>query len=94
MEPGSDSLVRDSVPVEVLVVGGGPAGLTAAWLLSRRGVTVAVVEAHPKLWGGISRTEEYEGYRFDIGGHRFFSKSEQVERLWDEILPEPIWTWS
>jgi protoporphyrinogen oxidase len=48
------------------------------------------VEAHPRLWGGISRTEEYKGYRFDIGGHRFFSKSEQVERLWDELLSGPM----
>ena len=75
---------------DVLVAGGGPAGLTAGWLLSRRGVSVTVVEADPRLWGGISRTEEYKGYRFDIGGHRFFSKSERVERLWDEILPEPM----
>jgi protoporphyrinogen oxidase len=51
---------------------------------------VTLVEAHPRLWGGISRTEEYKGYRFDIGGHRFFSKSEAVEQLWDEILPEPM----
>jgi protoporphyrinogen oxidase len=49
---------------------------------------VTVVEAHPRLWGGISRTEEYKGYRFDIGGHRFFSKASEVEQLWDEILPE------
>jgi protoporphyrinogen oxidase len=76
--------------VSTLVVGGGPAGLTAAYLLSRCGISVAVVEAHPRLWGGISRTEEYKGYRFDIGGHRFFSKSQEVERLWDEILPEPM----
>jgi protoporphyrinogen oxidase len=72
------------------VAGGGPAGLTAAYLLARRSVPVTVVEAHPRLWGGISRTEEYKGYRFDIGGHRFFSKSAEVERLWDEILPEPM----
>jgi protoporphyrinogen oxidase len=74
----------------VLVVGGGPAGLTAAYLLATHGWAVTVVEAHPTLWGGISRTEEYKGYRFDIGGHRFFSKSAEVERLWDEILPEPM----
>jgi protoporphyrinogen oxidase len=53
-------------------------------------VPVTVVEAHPRLWGGISRTEEYKGYRFDIGGHRFFSKSADIDRLWDEILPEPM----
>jgi protoporphyrinogen oxidase len=74
----------------VLIAGGGPAGLTAACLLARRNVPVTVVEAHPRLWGGISRTEEYKGYRFDIGGHRFFSKSAEVEQLWDEILPEPM----
>lgn len=85
------ALPGDGVPtVNTLIVGGGPAGLTAAYLLSRRGINVAVVEAHPRLWGGISRTEEYKGYRFDIGGHRFFSKSSDVERLWDEILPEPM----
>jgi protoporphyrinogen oxidase len=49
-----------------------------------------VIEEHPELWGGISRTEEYKGYRFDIGGHRFFSKSDAIEALWDEILPEPL----
>lgn len=76
--------------LQVLVAGGGPAGLTAAYLLARRGMPVTVVEAHPRLWGGISRTEEYKGYRFDIGGHRFFSKSQEVERLWDELLPEPM----
>ena len=80
--------MTDSRLFDVLVAGGGPAGLTAAYLLSRRGRSVAVVDSHERLWGGISRTEEYAGYRFDIGGHRFFSKSEQVERLWDEILPE------
>jgi protoporphyrinogen oxidase len=51
---------------------------------------VVVVEAHPRLWGGLARTEEYHGYRFDIGGHRFFSKSVEVEQLWDEIMPEPM----
>jgi protoporphyrinogen oxidase len=74
----------------VVIAGGGPAGLTAAYLLSREGRKVVVVETHPRLWGGISRTEEYKGYRFDIGGHRFFSKSAEVEQLWDEILPEPM----
>lgn len=70
------------------MVGAGPAGLTAAYLLSKEKIKVTVLEAHPTLVGGISRTEEYKGFRFDIGGHRFFSKSEDVNNLWVEILEE------
>ncbi len=73
-----------------LIIGGGPAGLTAAYALTRQARPVTVLEQNPALWGGISRTEEYRGYRFDIGGHRFFSKSAEIETLWDEILPEPL----
>ncbi len=73
-----------------LVIGGGPAGLTAAYTLANAGQPVTVLEAHPERWGGISRTEVYKGYRFDIGGHRFFSKSAEIEALWDELLPEPL----
>lgn len=76
--------------MSTVVIGGGPAGLTAAYTLAKAGRLVAVLEAHPNRWGGISRTEEYKGYRFDIGGHRFFSKSPEIERLWDELLPEPM----
>ncbi len=76
--------------MNALVVGGGPAGLTAAYTLAMAGRLVTVLEADPDHWGGISRTEEYKGYRFDIGGHRFFSKSREIEALWDEILPEPL----
>jgi len=72
----------------VVCIGAGPAGLTAAYLLSRRGVGVTVLEADPQYVGGISRTATYKGFSFDIGGHRFFSKSAEVERLWDEILDE------
>src|SRR3954454_22969906 len=72
---------------EVLVIGAGPAGLTAAYVLSKEGVDVLVVEADPKNVGGISRTVEYKGFLFDIGGHRFFSKSKEVVDLWKEILP-------
>jgi protoporphyrinogen oxidase len=67
-------------------MGAGPAGLTAAYLLSKQGHAVTVVEADPVYVGGISRTVRYKGFHFDIGGHRFFSKSREVEDLWTEIL--------
>jgi protoporphyrinogen oxidase len=75
----------------VVVIGAGPAGLTAAYVLARdTQARVTVLEADT-IVGGISRTAQYKGYRFDIGGHRFFTKIEPVERLWHEILgPEFI----
>jgi protoporphyrinogen oxidase len=69
----------------VVVVGAGPAGLTAAYLLSKQGVKVTVLEASDTV-GGISQTARYKNFRFDIGGHRFFTKIEPVEALWHEIL--------
>ncbi len=69
----------------VIVVGAGPAGLTAAYLLAKKGVPVTVLEAEDVV-GGISQTAQYKGYRFDIGGHRFFTKIQPVQELWDEIL--------
>jgi protoporphyrinogen oxidase len=74
----------------VAVIGAGPAGLTAAYLLSKEGVPVTVLEADPELVGGIARTARYKGYHFDIGGHRFFSKSREVEELWTELLPNDM----
>jgi protoporphyrinogen oxidase len=71
----------------VVVVGAGPAGLTAAYLLAGRGHAVTVVEGSD-AFGGISRTVCYKGYRFDIGGHRFFTKIAPVQALWDELLGE------
>jgi protoporphyrinogen oxidase len=74
--------------VDVAIIGAGPAGLTAAYLLSKEGKTVTVIEKDPVYVGGISRTVQHEGFRFDIGGHRFFSKSKEVVDLWNEILPD------
>jgi protoporphyrinogen oxidase len=71
---------------KAVIIGAGPAGLTAAYELSKNGQRVVVLEADPRYVGGLSRTVEYHGYRFDIGGHRFFSKSREVEELWTEIL--------
>jgi protoporphyrinogen oxidase len=71
----------------VVVIGAGPAGLTAAYELGKSGDPVVVVEADDTV-GGISRTVERDGWRFDIGGHRFFTKVESVEKLWHEILPD------
>lgn len=74
----------------VAIVGAGPAGLTAAYLLAKAGIKVRVLEADPELVGGIARTARYKGYHFDIGGHRFFSKSQEVEDLWTELLPDDM----
>src|SRR5437764_980881 len=71
----------------VVIIGAGPAGLTAAYELGKRGETATVLEADTVV-GGISRTVEREGWRFDIGGHRFFTKVKDVEALWHEILPD------
>ena len=71
----------------VVIVGAGPAGLTAAYELTKRDAPCVVLEADD-IVGGISRTVERDGWRFDIGGHRFFTKVEPVEQLWHEILPD------
>ncbi len=74
--------------VDVAIIGAGPAGLTAGYLLGKQGFTVTLIEKDPKQVGGISRTVEHRGFRFDIGGHRFFSKSREVVDLWNELLPD------
>lgn len=71
-----------------VVIGAGPAGLTAAYELHRLGVDCRVLEADPTYVGGLARTVAYNGYRFDIGGHRFFTKSDEVRTLWRKFLPE------
>lgn len=71
---------------KVICIGAGPAGLTAAYDLTKHGADVIVLERDETYVGGISKTVEYKGFRFDIGGHRFFSKSGEIEALWSEIL--------
>lgn len=70
----------------VTVIGAGPAGLTAALLATRAGHSVDVLESTDEV-GGLARTVERDGWRFDLGGHRFFTKVPEVRRLWREILP-------
>jgi protoporphyrinogen oxidase len=77
-----------TVDAEVFVIGAGPAGLTAAYCLTKEARSVIVIERDPLYVGGISRTVDYKGFLFDIGGHRFFSKSKEVVALWREILPD------
>ncbi|MCU1379367.1 MAG: FAD-dependent oxidoreductase [Acidimicrobiales bacterium] len=81
----SDGSSSPPVP-NVVVVGAGPAGLTAAYQLTKAGVASTILEGTDQV-GGISRTVERDGWRFDIGGHRFFTKVKEVEALWHEILP-------
>lgn len=70
-----------------LIIGAGPAGLTAAYELSKLGLNPTTIEADDQV-GGLSRTVNYRGYRFDIGGHRFFSKIPLINELWEEMLGE------
>jgi len=78
---------NNNTGTKVIVIGAGPGGLTAAyWLQTRFGISSSIHEAS-KVVGGISQTVNREGWRFDIGGHRFFTKVSIVEELWHEILP-------
>jgi protoporphyrinogen oxidase len=70
-----------------VVLGAGPAGLTAGYLLAKRGLPVIVLEAEEQV-GGLAKTVVRDGYRFDLGGHRFFTKSKEVDDLWHEIMRE------
>src|SRR5512135_1539512 len=87
-----DTETKAATPPEAVIAGAGPAGLTAAYELTKHGRPCVVLEADPHMVGGISRTVEYKGYRFDIGGHRFFSKSDEVTALWREVLGDQFLT--
>ncbi len=87
MTSAESTPLLNSTDPEVVVIGAGPAGLTAAYEFGRRGKKVRVFEAD-EVVGGISRTVERDGWRFDIGGHRFFTKVAPVEAFWHEILPD------
>src|SRR3546814_11069040 len=85
-------LMRDDMnrptSVDVAIIGAGPAGLTAAYLLTKQGYRVTVIDKDPHYVGGISRTVEHEGFRFDIGGHPFFSTRQEVAARCNERLPD------
>ncbi|NJL82376.1 MAG: NAD(P)/FAD-dependent oxidoreductase [Chloroflexaceae bacterium] len=68
-----------------VIIGAGPAGLTAGYELAKKGINSITLEKDDKV-GGIARTETYKGYRFDIGGHRFYTKVGEVEQFWQEVL--------
>jgi protoporphyrinogen oxidase len=77
---------KESTPDKsFIIIGGGPAGLTAAYELAKKGHQPAVYEKLDKV-GGIARTENYKGYYFDMGGHRFFTKSPEVNAFWQEVM--------
>lgn len=89
--------MSDAVPEQdapgLVVIGGGPAGLTAAYEYQRLspGSRALVLEGG-EIVGGIARTESYKGFRFDIGGHRFFTKVPEVEEMWHDVLGEDLIT--
>ena len=83
----TDDDVNSNGHNDAIVIGAGPAGLTAAYELAKRGIAPTVLEKSG-IVGGLARTESYKGYHFDMGGHRFFTKSEDVNRMWQEVLCE------
>src|SRR6266508_7058027 len=83
--PGSRPEDEQRGSIGTAVLGGGPAGLTAAYTLGLRGKSATVFEGDG-IVGGIAKTIEFKGYRFDLGGHRFFTKLGPVQNLWEEVL--------
>ncbi|MBA3421031.1 MAG: NAD(P)/FAD-dependent oxidoreductase [Thermoleophilaceae bacterium] len=87
LAPSDEQLVPDADGRPTVVLGGGPAGLTAGYLLAKQGRPVLVLEAEDQV-GGLAKTVEHDGYRFDLGGHRFFTKAKEVDALWHEVMRE------
>ena len=78
---------REALLQPTVVLGAGPAGLTAGYMLAKHGLPVTVLEAEDQV-GGLAKTVERDGYRFDLGGHRFFTKSQEIDALWHEVLDD------
>ena len=78
------------MPKRAIIIGAGPAGLTAALELLRQTDIVPFILEGSEEIGGISRTIRYKGNRMDIGGHRFFSKSDRVMQWWMDLLPPEL----
>jgi len=91
IEPAAELATPGLKDTPTLIIGAGPAGLTAGYLLAKQGLPVIVFEAENQV-GGIAKTEVRDGpggeYRFDLGGHRFFTKVQEVDDLWHEIMRE------
>ena len=83
--PRTYRMTRSDHDAQVLILGAGPAGLTAAYELSANGIPSVVIEQDPVV-GGLARTVEYKGYLFDIGGHRFYTKVPMIEKIWRDVL--------
>jgi protoporphyrinogen oxidase len=84
-------MVDSGLSARIVILGGGPAGLSAAYELAREGRTPLVLESD-EIVGGLARTVSYKNFLFDIGGHRFFTKSAEVQQLWEEILGSQMMT--
>jgi protoporphyrinogen oxidase len=86
--------LQKNIDIEVIIFGAGPAGLTAGYELEKNKKRVQIFEADRKYVGGIARTASYKEFKFDIGGHRFFTKSGKVKELWQELLEPENWKYN
>src|SRR3990170_392720 len=86
-QPPAELARPDMREKPTVILGGGPAGLTAGYVLAKQGLPVVVLEAEDQV-GGIAKTAVRDAYRFDLGGHRFFTKVKEVDDLWHEIMRE------